>query len=338
MSRRKKVEPQAARLRLRTVGYLIAAASIALVALAPLWWNSPSRSSSRSANVVPVPDPDTTGFEAPVREIIAQARRGVVDHPTSLDAWGWLATVLDAHLFSSHAEIAYRRALELAPNDPVLSYNLAVLLESLGGDPDESLSLYRGFAHSQPDFPPVYVRIGRILAVEGQLKAAAEAYRTALKFDPGLAFARRSLAQVLIALGDETAAAAELERVEAVAPKDGPTLAALAQVYARLGQGARASEATRRGRESSDELNFPDPVQFQVKQQGRSARMASLRAADKVRDADYAGALEDLKIVLLTRSRDPRIHDRVAEAYQHLGQSALAEEHLAEARRLRGER
>jgi protein O-GlcNAc transferase len=319
-------------------GVLIAVASIVLGAVALVWWNGSSPLRSRPANAVEVPNPATTGYEAPVQEIVAQARRGVLDNPSSADAWGWLAAVLDAHRFFEHAEPAYRRALELAPDDPKLTYNLAILLESRGADPDESLRLYRNFAQREPKFPPVHVRMGHDLVIQGRMEAAAEAYRAALALDPQLTIARRALGQVLIVLDDTAGAAEELQRVAAAAPEDGPTQAALAQVYTRLGDEARAAEAMRRGRELPDKLSLPDPVQFLVTQQGRSARQASTRAASRVLTADYAGAVEDLKIVLRTRSEDPRIHERLAEAYQHLGQSALAGQQLAEARRLRGER
>jgi tetratricopeptide (TPR) repeat protein len=315
----------------------IAVASIVLGAAALLWWNSSSRSRSRLASPVEVPNPNTTGFEEPVQEVIARTRQAVLDQPTSMMAWGSFATVLDAHMFFSAAEIAYRRALELAPDDPGLSYNLAILLETLGGDPNESLSLYRRFAQQQPKFPPVHFRIGRVLAMQGDMESAAKSYRAALALDPELMIARRGLGQALVALDDTAAAASELERVAREAPEDGPTQAALAQIYTRMGDEARATEAMRRWRESSDRLSLEDPVHFLVKQAGRSARQASNRAAGRVQSADYAGVVEDLKIVLRTRGNDPRIHARLADAYEHLGESALAEQHLAEARKLRGE-
>ncbi|MFN0007661.1 MAG: tetratricopeptide repeat protein, partial [Planctomycetota bacterium] len=159
---------------------------------------------SRRAEVAgpPVPDPDTTGMEAPVVEIIRTGRGRVSRDPDSGEAWSFLAAVLDIHGFPRDAETAYRRALELAPNDPKLPYNLAILLEDRGGDPDEIVGLYRRFAQREPKFPPVHFRIGGVLARKGDLAAAAEAYRTALSLDPQLTIARRSLGQVLIALDE----------------------------------------------------------------------------------------------------------------------------------------
>jgi len=321
--------------RRRPLGLWIAAASIALGAAAFAGWKLLQRR-TEPAPAASVPEVDTTGFEVPVQEIIAQARRDVVANPTSARTWARFATVLDAHRLGTPAEFAYRRALEIGPEDRNLSYNLAFLLEARGKTA-ESLSRYRRFAQDQPNYPPVHFRIGAVLAMQGDMKGAAESYRTALALDPALLIARRALGQVLIALDDAPAAAAELERVAATAPEDGPTQAALTQVYRRLGDEARAAEAMRRSRDATDKLTVPDAVRFFVLESCRSARQSSARAASRMHVKDYAGAVEDLKIVLRTRGQDPAVHERLADAYRHLGLSELADQQIAEAQRLRGD-
>src|SRR5262249_51559568 len=131
------------------------------------------------------------------------------------------------------------------------------------------------------------------------------------------------------------AAKAELERVAAKSPEDGPTQAALAQVYRQLGDAANADAAMQKSRDAKDLLVLPDPVEFLVTKAGRTAKMASSRAAIRFADGDYAGAVEDLKIVLRTHGQDPKVHERLADAYQRLGQAELAAQEVAEAKRLR---
>lgn len=224
-----------------------------------------------------LPDPDTTGMETPVVDIIRTARGRVSREPSSGEAWSFLAAVLDIHGFARDAETAYRRAMELAPDDPKLPYNLAVVLEDRGGDLDEVVGLYRRFAEREPKFPPVHFRIGGVLARKGDLAAAAEAYRTALSLDPKLTIARRSLGQVLIALDDARTAIAELERVAVEAPGDGATQAALAQAYTLIGDAVRATAAAAKARELEETLSIPDAVRFLVVQLGRSSRLVEAR-------------------------------------------------------------
>jgi tetratricopeptide (TPR) repeat protein len=178
------------------------------------------------------------------------------------------------------------------------------------------------------------VRIGHCHSQRGDHAAAAAAYRRALALDPGLSIARRALGQALIQLEDYVGAQTELERVAALVPQDGPTQAALARVYAQRGDEARALDAANRARGQRDALTLPDPIRFQVAQQGRSSRLALERLPGRIAEGDYAGAVDDLKLVLRTRARDPKVHEQLADAYQHLGQKGLADQELAEAKRL----
>lgn len=314
------------------IGVALAAVALAAGGYAGWrWWHA----RAGTALAVDVPDPKVTGFEAPVQEALTSARQDVVAHPTSGRAWAAFARVLDAHRMTAPAEVAYRRALELGGEDPELSYNLAILLDGRG-ELIESLERFRRFAQLSPNFPPVHFRIGRSLAVQGDMTGAAQSYRKALELDPNLKIARRGLGQALISLDDLPGAQTELERVAATPPDDGPTQAALAQVYRRLGDAGKADAAMQRSRELKDLLALPDPVQFIVTKTGRTAKMSSSRAAMRFADGDYAGAVEDLKIVLRTHGEDPTVHDRLAEAYRRLGQPELAAQEVAAAEKLRG--
>ena len=320
--------------RKRRSWLFLAVVLIALAAIAGIWKVSTSRA-TRAFDVASVPNLDTTDMEELVAEIITRARDGVLKAPDSYPAWRFYAAVLDAHDYFAEAEIAYRRALELAPDDSWCLYNLAVTLESLDADPDQILALYRKFAEGQPTFPPVHVRIGGVLARKGDLQGAAQAHRAALALDPKMKAPRRSLGQLLIALGDAPGAIVELERVAQQVPADGPTQAALAQAYTLTGDEARAAAAAARARELREVIGVVDPMRFEVDAQGRSAALASARAEERVRAGDFAGAVEDLKIVLRSTPTKPTLHERLAAAYQQLGQLDLAEKHRAEAQRLR---
>ena len=285
-----------------------------------------------------VPEPPSSPMEPLVREALVQAHRKVLAEPGSDEAWGLYAAELDVHGFLQQAETCYRRARELAPEKVRYAYNLAILLEKVGAEPDSILELYRFVAERQPIYPPVHTRMGRILTDKGELVAAVAAYETALRLDPKLHIARRALARVWIEREEYAKAVAELERVAKNAPEDGPTQAALSLAYSSLGDTERAEAAGERARTRDDTLILPDPLNFLVVSLGRSASLAYARVDGRFADGDFAGAVEDLKIVLHTRPNDPEVHERLAEAYRRLGQAALSEQEKAEARRLRASR
>ncbi|MFN0006335.1 MAG: tetratricopeptide repeat protein, partial [Planctomycetota bacterium] len=101
---------------------------------------------------------------------------------------------------------------------------------------------------------------------------------------------------------------------------------------------ARASAAAARARERGEALGVGDSMRAEVEEQGRSAALASARAANRMRAGDFAGAVEDLQIVLRSTPTRPTVHERLAAAYERLGQRELAEKHRLEAQRLRAAR
>ena len=298
--------------------FALAGLLVLLAAGGVVLWQS-SRAPVSGVKTLEIPQPRTDDLELPVQEILAQTRKNVLANQGSAEAWGWYAAVLDAHHFYEEAERCYRRAHELAPRDVRFSYNLALVLELIGAHPDEALALLRKVAEQEPKFPPVHVRIGHCLALKGEHASAAEAYRSALALDPNLVIARRALGQALLEIEDFAGAALELERVAAAVVIDGPTQAALARVYTQRGESEKALQATERARGLKDALSLPDPVRYQVTRLGRSARLATERLAGRVAEGDFAGAAEDLNLILRTRPNDAHVHEQLAEAYQRLG-------------------
>lgn len=322
-----RVQPRGSRARWWALGTLALLASAGLF----VWL-----ARSRTAGAVPIPAPAVADLELPVQEILARSRQHLVEHPDSAEAWGWYAAVLDAHKFSREAEPCYRRAHELDPQDVRYSYNLAVLLELLGADPAECVALFRKVEARQPDYPPVHARLGQALLRQGDPRAALRELERALELDPELAIVRRLRARAWIELEEPARALPELEALAAQFPADAPTHAALAQARTAQGDAAGAAAAGRIAATKTDLLALPDPLQFLVVQQGRSARQLSSRANSRAAQGDWAGALQDLQLLLRTRAQDASVHERLAEAYRKLGQPALAERSAATARGLRG--
>ncbi len=85
------------------------------------------------------------------------------------------------------AEEAYRRAVELAGDDPSIRLNYGLLLQRRGRA-GEALSELRRVVELQPEVAWAHYQIGRILAERRQRDQAVAAYARAFELDPTLAF------------------------------------------------------------------------------------------------------------------------------------------------------
>ncbi len=163
------------------------------------------------------------------------------------------------------------------------------------------------------------MRYGDALVRHGRLTEARDAYAKAVELDADFAIALRSLGQVTIALGDPRAGLDDLQRAARYTPDDGLVYAAMAQAYTRLGDHARAARATTRARNLPRNLALPDPIRFQVESFGVSSELCNERATRLMAEGNWAGVVENLRIVAETRPRDAGVHYRIGRALENLG-------------------
>ena len=130
------------------------------------------------------PDPDLAGMEPQVADLLRGARQSVVADQSSAEAWGVLGAAYDAHGLMIVAELCYRRAHELAPEDFKWAYLLAVVREIQGADHAEVVELFGRAARIRPDYAPIYVRLGDALSLRGEHEAARDAFHRALRLEP----------------------------------------------------------------------------------------------------------------------------------------------------------
>ena len=282
-----------------------------------------------------IPFPDTTRMQAPVAQLFREAREAVVRQPGSAQAWGRLGGVFDAHKLYEYAEPCYRKALALQPHQVLVMYQLALVLDYQGHGGDEALALLRRVAERQPDYPPVFYRIGEVLDRNGRRAEAQDAYEMALRLDPNLAIAHQNLGQALLALGHMRASVRHLERAIELGGENNRCYAALAQGYSRLGEKRRAAEAAAQCRRVQKVLELPDPLRYHVISLERSAIACLDRAKQAMSAADYAAAIPDLKVVEESFPDNPNLQIRLATCYMKNEQPALAEEHFRKTVKLR---
>jgi tetratricopeptide (TPR) repeat protein/peroxiredoxin len=125
---------------------------------------------------------------------------------------------------------AYRKALQLLPDDPSLQLALAMAL-SKDGRPTEAEELFRAALARAPESPQLMMIVGRVYAELGRFDRAIELYQNALEHSPESIAIRLDLAVAL----ETNDVAAAIEQYRRVLQQDADSLNAannLAWLYA----------------------------------------------------------------------------------------------------------
>jgi serine/threonine-protein kinase len=116
-------------------------------------------------------------------------------------------------------EEAYRRLLELSPDDTQAHYNLGVILESLGKYA-EAVDSYRQAIKRAPKMEVAHCNLGIALERQRKYADAADAFARAIELDPKDALAHYGLGRVLNAQGQYESALAAMRRAHKVGSAD----------------------------------------------------------------------------------------------------------------------
>lgn len=115
------------------------------------------------------------------------------------------------------AVASWRQALELAPGQAALHYNLANALREIGLG-DEAEAHYRQAAAARPEHSLTHLNLGNVLQELSRIDEAAASYRQAIATDPRSAAAHFNLHAVLLHQGDLRGALASAAAALALDP------------------------------------------------------------------------------------------------------------------------
>lgn len=274
-----------------------------------------------------VPAIDTAGMTPSVVDAIEQAREAVVEAPRSHAAWFDLAAVLHAHSLHAEALAAYERAGSLRPDDPRTYYLRAILLPGEGGDVDLVLDLYERTAERDPQYPPLWLRRGQLLADSGRQAEAIHALRRAVELDPAFPMAHRELGLLLLESGDVSGALLHLKFAANLEPEDYPTWAGLSRAYTQAGLADSALHAAERSKPLTEVASYRDSVLDQVLDRGAGPVRLERLADAYLGVGAWSAAVEILKRVERDLPSSSEIQAKLAHAYEALGETELAAEH-----------
>lgn len=206
-----------------------------------LWhqWRERAQAAVVAASVPPVPDLASwpPEYASRVRAATAAARR--FEQPVA--ALGELAALYHANDCYRQADQVERGLLALEPRNARWAYALADTCGKLG-DMDGQRAYLERALQLAPYYPNVRIKLAELLLKLGALDEARAHYEWRLTLAPSDPYGRLGLARIALQRGDRTTA---LKYLEAIA-RDNPDFPSahnlLAEVYANMGDAARAAE------------------------------------------------------------------------------------------------
>ena len=158
--------------------FVVIALAAILVAGIGLWFGLYAFRLSR-LELDPLPKPDLSAFEDPVREEIQHAHRRANGWWRMFDANLDLARYYHAHDMFDCAAVCYGRALDIDPDNGEARYLLGQALLSDGLLVD-GLAALESATRCIPDHTPLWVKLAQVRLNENRLDKADEAAQRAL--------------------------------------------------------------------------------------------------------------------------------------------------------------
>ena len=116
-----------------------------------------------------------------VDQAIATYQQAIKDHPGTPEFYTLLGDCTESKGDWSQAQDAYQKALDLKPNDPLASNNLANVMLQSGGNVDMAMSLAQTARRGMPDSPDAADTLGWVYYQKGVYGSAVSMFQEALK-------------------------------------------------------------------------------------------------------------------------------------------------------------
>jgi tetratricopeptide (TPR) repeat protein len=116
-----------------------------------------------------------------VDQAIATYQQAIKDHPRNANFDILLGELYESKRDWKSAQAAYQQALDLAPNDPLASNNLANVILQLGGNLDNALALAQTARRGMPESPDAADTLGWVYYQQKAYQPAIDLLQEALK-------------------------------------------------------------------------------------------------------------------------------------------------------------
>lgn len=231
----------------------------------------------------------------------------------------------------AEAEAAYRRAVELAPEEARYHYQLGVALHAQGRFQDAEPSLQRAADLDRKYLPPRIALAKVAYDVKGDAARARKYLQEALDLDPRSTEALYTLGVIEQREGNFPAALAQFALIDSAASAYPQAQAQMGQCYLQAGQLDQAVEALKRAIRLAPQEPGPFIALGQVlTRQGRAREGQLLLARAEQLKQQYTQLQPYMEAV----RRNPRLappHYNLGAIYARFGQVRPAEEHYQKA-------
>jgi tetratricopeptide (TPR) repeat protein len=254
------------------------------------------------------PDPRTFGnLDPAVIELLDELTVAVNADRSDATRWGRLAMGLEANGLLVQSAANYDVAVRLDGNEPRWRYRRA-LISARRGEIDPALADLKTVTALAPGYAPAYWRTGLLLLDRGDTAAAQVAFQSAVQAAPSDPAGHTGLALVHLSKGENTEAAASLEKLLATNPGERYALQLLGTAYRRLGREDDARFALTVG--SAGQPAWTDPWSDEVSQyrRGFAAMLKEATQLGLERKFDQAIALLDRLIQLRPDDKALRVY------------------------------
>ncbi len=271
-----KQQPIGRRTRPRPPKWLVFVASIGIVLLG---FQVVSHLYRRSTIRQP-PQFEAAGIDPAIAAEILEARRNVIDHPTSAFSWGHLGMCFLAHDFWQNAAVCLRQAEQLDPSESRWPYFNAAAMRPVD-DAGFVSQLQLAVSLCPTDVAAPRLQLAEALLERGALADSERFIRQVLEQDPRNPRALLELGQLHLARSDLAQARRSLSASAAVEPTRKTTHVSLGNVYRRMGNAQLAESEEATAARLPEDPPWPDPWNDELDAL-RTGVSASLSRADQL--------------------------------------------------------
>jgi Tfp pilus assembly protein PilF len=282
-----------------------------------------------------VPVIDTAQMRGVARDQVEKAYADAAAHPEDIVSVAELALVLHAYGYYPAAEIAYRRALALRPDDARLRYLHAFVLQTLG-DYDGATEQYRSMTGDAQFGARGWARIADLRLDAGDWTGARQAADRGLAVAPSDPELRYLRGRALLELGDAADARDEFDALLAAGVRLPDVYYAASRAARALGDGdAAAAHAASFERVRPSGQGWPDLLLGAVADKRQTARSIVERSQRKMMaGGDVNEAVRELERALEIDPEAYEAHIALVGLYGSMGEFSQVDAHFEEAMRL----
>lgn len=237
-----------------------------------------------------------------LRSATEQYQKIVAKDPTDLDSWLMLGRLSKIGQDSVESEKAYKKALEIDPNNEFALTGLALVYSDLG-DNTRALDMWRRLSETNPD-PRKLRALANAYEQAREYRNAANALKRAVELDPKNIDLKKNLAEDLLLSDDIDTALKLYTELVATDPKDARLWVRLSQIHRQKRDFSKARDAQKRALELEPdnlEIRYNDVNLLEAEGKYAEAITALKNILSSTERKTYAAPEQANRVILVER-------------------------------------